>query len=188
MKRLLATLLLIAACSSETTQTTETSATTKAATPPPTAEQAREIVASAPELAEYEFTNAAISIPVSAANMSEPIRKNAQELAAAGWIEFNGKEVWLTEKSRGDKRFLLRDNGILDIVPLAKKELVSIDAVRANPDGSPAIDFTWRWVPNDIATALKTGPTAERYATEQHATATLIWDGTSWSVLQITPR
>jgi hypothetical protein len=188
MKRLIASLLFVAACSSETPVATTSTEASKPSTPPPTAEQARELVANAPELAEYEFTNAAISIPVAESSMSEPTRKNARELADAGWIEFDGGEVWLNEKSRGDKRFVMRDNGILDVVPLARKELVAVSGVRTNPDGSPAVDFTWRWKPNEIGSVLKTGPTAERYAAEQQATATLIWDGEKWSVLQITSR
>lgn len=188
MKRLIISLLLVAACSSETPVATTTEATTPSTPPPPTAEQARELIATAPEFAEYQFTNAAISIPVNETSMSAPTRQNATELADAGWIEFGGGEIWLNEKSRGDKRFLMRDNGILDIVPLARKEFGTVTGTGTTPDGYPTIDFTWRWSPNEIGSVLKTGPVAERYAAEQKATASLIWDGETWSVLQIVSK
>lgn len=185
MKRLIASLLLVAACSSEAPVATTTDSTKPSTPPPPTAEQARELIATAPEFGEYEFTNTAISIPIAESSMSAPTRQNARELADAGWIEFDGGEIWLNEKSRADKRFVMRDNGILDIVPLARKEFGTVTGTGTTPDGYPTIDFTWRWTPNEIGSVLKTGPAAERFATEQKATASLIWDGEKWSVLQI---
>ena len=78
-------------------------------------------------------------------------------------------------KAKEDKRFLVRPNGTLDVVPLAKKELVSIDAVRGE-----RVDFTWKWIPNEVGALLK-----DRFAGDQKATATLLWDGTTWTVLRI---
>ena len=94
-------------------------------------------------------------------------------------MDGSGKVV-LTGKSKSDKRFLVRPNGILDIVPLAKKELGEVTAVRMNDDGTAAADFTWTWVPNEVGRTF-----ADRYAGTQQATATLIHDGTSWSILGI---
>jgi hypothetical protein len=157
-------------------------------TPPPlpSAQQARDMIANSAELGEYEFTNAGFTTPVSAKMMSEPVKQSVQELAAAGWLKLDGAgDVSLTDKSQSDKRFLLRPNGLLDIVPLAKKEMGDVTSVRANDDGTARVDFTWRWIANEVGSAFKTGPVAERYAAQQDGTATLIWDGTSWSILKI---
>jgi hypothetical protein len=85
---------------------------------------------------QHDFTNAAISMPVAGSSMNEPTREMARQLAAAGWLAIDGAgDIMLSDKSRSDKRFVLRENGLLDIVPLAKKELGDVTAVRANPDG-----------------------------------------------------
>ena len=42
-------------------------------------------------------------------------------------MDTNG-DISLTDKSRSDKRFLMRPNGLLDIVPLAKKEMGDVTA------------------------------------------------------------
>lgn len=191
MKRNLAVaLLLLAACggSEAPIADSSTSATTAAPTPPPppTAEQAREMIATSAELGEYQFTNAGFTTPTSGAMMSVPVRQSVKELAAAGWLKLDPMgDVALTEKSRNDKRFLLRPNGLLDIVPLAKKEMGNVTAVRANPDGTATVDFTWRWIANEVGASFKTGLVHDRFAAQHNARATLIWDGTSWSVLSI---
>ena len=144
------------------------------------------MIANAPELGEYQFTNAAVSIPVSAAHMSEPVRDMARALSAAKWIALDGAgDVMLTDRARSDKRFLLRDNGILDIVPLAKKEMGDVTVVTPQADGTAAADFTWRWIPNEVGSVFTSGPVHDRFAEQHEARATLIWDGTSWSVLSI---
>ena len=185
MKRIfIVTLLLLAACGGSEAPVAEQS---KPAPPPlPSVQQAREMLAGSAELGEYEFTNAGFTTPVSGATMSEPVRQSVKELTAAGWLKLDSAgDVALTDKSRNDKRFLLRANGLLDIVPLAKKEMGDVTSVRANDDGTARVDFTWRWIANEVGSAFKTGPVAERYAAQQDGTATLIWDGTSWSVLKI---
>lgn len=193
MRYLAIALLLCAACSSETpapaNDTVPPEPGKAAAGPPPTAEQARELIAGAPDLAEFEFTNAAVSIPVAGSVMNEVTRNQAKELAAAGWIDFDGAgDIMLNDKSRNDKRFLMRPNGILDVVPLARKELGNVTAVRPNPDGTVTVDFDWKWLPNDVGTAFKTGLVADRYAATHQATATLVWNGTAWTLLKIDAR
>ena len=90
----------------------------------------------------------------------------------------------LTEKGRNDRRFLMRQNGILDVVPLAKKEFGQVLAVReAGTD--VAVDFTWRWVPNEVGTVFKSGPTHDRFAAPQQGTATLLHDGAKWTILKV---
>ena len=185
MRRTLFALFLFAACSHEQPATTTvTTAETKKVATPPTVEQARELIAKSPELSELEFTNAGWTAPIAASSMSAPVRDEAKDLAAAGWISFEG-EIGLTEKSRGDKRFNMRPNGLIDIVPLAKKELADVSAVRPNADGSVAVDFNWKWIPNEVGAAFHKGMVHDRFATPQQSTATLMWDGTSWIILKI---
>ena len=68
-------------------------------------------------------------------------------------------------------------------MPLARKELTTVTAVRGTD-----VDFDWRWLPNDLGAAIRTGAVHDRYAAPQRATATLIYDGSSWSVLRIRAR
>lgn len=152
--------------------------------PPPTAAEAREIIANSPELSEHQFTNAGWTAPINPGLMSAPVRDEARDLAAAGWISFEN-EIGLTEKSRGDKRFVLRPNGLLDVVPLAKKEMGAVIATRNNADGTIAAGFDWKWIPNEVGSSFKKGPVHDRFAAPQRSTATLMWDGTSWIVLKI---
>jgi len=189
MKRLLAVLLLFAAaCTSEKPAIADADATgTKpAAHAPPSPEQARDLIANSADFGEYEFTNAGFTLPISGAAMNEPQRATAKELAAAGWLalDTNG-DVALTVKSLPDKRFLLRPNGLLDVVPLAKKEMGSVTAVRPNDDGTVMVDFTWRWLPNEVGAAFTTGLVHDRFAAEQDGRATLMWDGTAWTIVKI---
>jgi hypothetical protein len=190
MKRTLAiTLLLLAACSNEPAPPTTTAAEKPSTPPAPDAAQSRTLIESSQALSEHEFTNAAVSIPVSGAVMSEPVREQAKQLAAAGWLDFDGAgDIMLSDKSRSDKRFLLRENGILDIVPLAKKQMGDVTAVRPNDDGTVAAEFTWKWVPNEVGTSFTSGIVHDRFAATQNATATLMWDGTSWTVLKVDAR
>lgn len=185
MKRAIVILMLLAACSKEETPI-EASKPAPSAPPPPTAPAARDLIANAAEFGEYEFTNAGYTTPVSAAMMNEPARVTAKELAADGWLALDGTgDIALTDKSRNDKRFLLRPNGLLDIVPLAKKEMGEVQNVTANPDGTAFVDFTWRWLPNEVGQSFKTGLVHERFAAQQDGRATLMWDGATWSVLKI---
>jgi len=183
-------LLLLSACSGkEPATTTATTAEQKPQAPkPPTVPQARETIASAGEFGQFEFTNAAISVPVAGSSMNAPTRELLQQLSAAGWVALDGSgDLMLTDKSRSDKRFLLRENGLLDVVPLAKKEMGEVTAVRPNPDGTVTAEFTWKWVPNEVGASLKRGPVHDRFAAPHAARANLIWNGTEWTVVTIDP-
>jgi hypothetical protein len=183
MKRLLFVLLLVACSREPSTTTTEAP---KTQSPPPTKEQAREAIAKSAELSEFEFTNAAWSAPVSAASMSPTTHAEAKDLEAGGWLSFDDAgNLELTERSGPDKRFLLRANGLLDVVPLAKKEMGDVTAVRQNPDGTVAADFTWQWIPNEVGASFKSGPVHDRLAGTQTGTATFMWDGSNWMLLKI---
>ncbi|HUR80085.1 MAG TPA: hypothetical protein VM733_04935 [Thermoanaerobaculia bacterium] len=184
MKRALAVLFLLAACSRE--KPIEQAAPAKpSAPPPPSAAQARQLIAASADFGEFEFTNAGYTTPTSGVAMNQPQRATARELAQAGWLTLdNTGDIALSEKSRSDKRFLLRPNGLLDIVPLAKKEMGDVTAVHANPDNTVTVDFTWRWIANEVGQAFRTGVVHDRFAAPQDGKATLIWDGSQWTVLK----
>lgn len=186
MKRLFAIALILAACAQKQPPTTTTAASAPSAhVPPPGAADARGIIQSSMEFGEFQFTDAAYSLPVSHAAMNEPARAAARDLAAAGWIAMDGAgDVMLNERSRVDKRFVLRPNGILDIVPLAKKEMGDVQAVRANADGTASADFTWRWIANEVGTAFL----RNQFEGTHNATATLFRENGEWRVLKIDPR
>jgi hypothetical protein len=187
MKRALAVIALtvLAACTAE--EPAKPQAAQKPAAPAlPTAQQARDVIASSAELGEHEFTNAGWTTPVANLSMSAPVRAEARQLADAGWLELDPKgDVALSPRARYDKRFLLRANGLLDVVPLAKKEMGDVLAVRRNDDGTAGIDFNWRWVPNEVGKAFLSGPVHDRFALPHESRATLMWDGTRWTVLKI---
>jgi len=153
--------------------------------PPPSIAGAQKIVAESPEFSEYQFTYAAVSLPMKTTPVS---RDNAQQLAAVGWARLHGDELELTQKAKSDKRFIVRPNATVDVVPLAKKEFGTVTEVKAKPDGTVDATFTWKWIPNEVGAAFTRGELHERYAAPQRATATLMWDGSAWSVLRITPQ
>ncbi|MBV8518028.1 MAG: hypothetical protein JO197_11565 [Acidobacteria bacterium] len=190
MKRVAFLLIFLAACGGHEPAATNTSTTTapaKPATPPPpTVAEAKTLLENAPELGEFQFTDAAYSLPMQTSVMNDPTRAALKDLQRAGWLAVDGSGgVMLTPKARDDKRFLLRANGILDIVPLAKKELRGVTDVRANPDGTATADFAWAWIANDVGNAFTTGEVHDRFMRSRQSRATLIWDGKTWSVLRI---
>ena len=188
MKRSLIALLLLAACSSEQPKTDSTATQQPGATPPTTA-QARAIIEKSGEFSQYEFTNAALSMPVTGANMNEPTRDMAKQLATRGWLALDSSgDVMLTDKSRTDKRFIVRENGLLDIVPLARKELGEVTTVRANPDGSVNADFNWRWIANEVGSTFTAGPIYDRFSATHNATANMMWNGTEWTMIAVEGR
>jgi hypothetical protein len=152
--------------------------------PPPPVDDAARIVSGSPEFSDYQFTRAAFTMPIKEQAMTPAVRETSRALAKAGWIGVDGDgNLVLTDRAKNDKRFLVRQNGFIDIVPMAKKEFIGVEAVHVNPEGQPLVDFRWRWVPNEIGALA-----ADRYSGEQLAIATLLWDGSQWSVLRITPR
>jgi hypothetical protein len=183
--------LTLSGCTSEEEPTNTNPAPQTAATtrPAPTRQEAREIIANSAELGQHEFTDAAVSLPIAGSSMSAPARDEARQLAAGGWISIDGAgDIMLTDKSRSDKRFLLRPNGLLDVVPLAKKEMGEVTDVSTNDDGTVRVDFTWRWIPNEVGSAFTSGAVHERYTATHNASATLMWNGSEWTMISITPR
>lgn len=181
-------LLLTACAAPEPARTTSSAAPAKPATPPPPSPAAtRPLIADSATFSDYQFTNASVTLPTKGA-LPPYMAGDAKQLVAAGWLRRTGDGLELGAKAKDDKRFLVRSNGTVDIVPLASKELTAVTAVRPNADGTAAADFTWKWIPNEVGRAFARGPLNDRYAAPQNASATLMWDGSTWSVLRIEPR
>lgn len=178
----------VAACSSETPSnapTVETKQTQVIA--PPSPEAAGELIAKSPEFSEYMFTRTAYSLPMQGSQLKGAAREAAEDLEKAGWVHIDPSgNLVIAGKSAGDKRFIVRENSSLDIVPLAKKEFVSVDGFGNDDEGDVTIDFTWRWIPNEVATAFERGKVAARFEGEQKARATVYpaRDG-SWKIMRI---
>jgi hypothetical protein len=177
-------LALLASCSKPAPPAAPAAPAKAAAPVPPTTDEAKTLIANSAEFSEYEFTNAAATLPLQKSAMNAPAQQLAADLKSAGWIRFDGAgNVLLTEKAKKDPRILVRPNGFVDLVPLARKELTNVTAVRGTD-----VDFDWRWIPNELGAAIQSGAVHDRYAAPQRATATLLHDGTSWSVLRIVAR
>jgi len=143
MKVIAIALLLFTACGApEVPQTTSSAAPAKTI-PPPSAAQAQPIIADSATFSDYEFTNASATLPLTAP-MPPYLAADAKQLIAAGWLRRGSQGLALTTKSKDDKRFLVRPNGYVDIVPLASKELTGVTAVRPETDGTVSADFTWK--------------------------------------------
>lgn len=120
--------------------------------------------------------------------MNEAHRRTVQELREAGWLAIDGDgNAVLTERAKNNKRFLVRSNASLDIVPLAKKEIVAVSAPQLLPDGKAQVTIDWRWLPNEIGSALKTGLVAQVFAKPHRAKAMLMASDGAWTVLIIEP-
>ncbi len=156
--------------------------------PAPDVAGAGRIIAESSEFSEFEFTSAALSLPLQTSMMNEPARAAASDLVAAGWITMTGGNVNLSNRAASDRRFVTRPNGFVDLVPLAKKEFIGVIAVKPQADGTLAAEFTWQWVPNEIAKSFRGGEIKARFEGERDATATLMWDGSAWTVLRITKQ
>lgn len=174
MKRWLFLALLVVACSKPAPAPVKKAAALPA---PPSVAAAQTLIANAPEFGDYKFTSAAFSIAQKKSMMSPPMMSAAKKLAAEKWLRFDGDQLVVAKE---DKRILVRPNGFIDVVPLAKKEMIGVTSVKQQPDGVVLADFTWKWVPNELGAAIGQPP-----AGEQKATAKLMWDGSEWMVLSI---
>lgn len=152
---------------------------------PPSAAEAKELIATSSTLGEFEFTNAAVTIPMQKSAMNEPQLANAKQLVEAGWIAFDGSGTVVLTKAQGDKRFVIRPNGFLDVVPIAKKEMGEVTSVRATTPGEAEAEFIFTWVPTEVGTTFTSGPVHEMFGKPIPAKATLLWEGTAWGVLRV---
>jgi hypothetical protein len=148
----------------------------------PTAAEAKAIIEQAAEFPDFQFTYASWSVPLKKEALNEATKKTVEELRGGGWLAYDGDgNVILTDKARNDKRFLVRSNDTLDVVPLAKKELLAVTAVE--PKGEEVVAaFEWKWIPNEIGALLKSGLLAQQYAATHHARATLMQSEGKWIV------
>lgn len=188
-RTLLAAALLLFACSKspEPAAADQTKSAEKSAALP-TKEQAAKIITEAPEFADFQFTYASWSVPLDKNALNDNTRKTVEELRAAGWLGYDGDgNVVLAKKAEEDRRFLVRSNRTLDIVPLAKKELMSIDSIARRADGNVQVGFTWRWIPNEVGSALRSGLIAEQLAATHRANARLLSTDGAWTLLIIEP-
>lgn len=150
----------------------------------PTGEEAHGLIEESGAFGDYDFTWASLSLPLSRSIMHQETRAQAEALERAGWIRFEEDEIALTDQASQDRRFLVRPNGFVDIVPLARKELVEVSSVEPR-NGNALVRFTWRWIPNEIGEQFDSGPVHERFAATHRAAATLIRSGEGWVVLLI---
>lgn len=183
----LSSLALISCGGTETTSKATATEPKKTLVTAPSIEVASETIANSQEFSEYKFTRAAYSLPMRTGMLKGAAREAAEDLAKAEWIVLDPSgNLVLAGKSLGDKRFIARENGSLDIVPLARKEFVSVDGFGHDDEGDVTIEFTWRWVPNEVAQAFERGEIATRFEGDQKAKATVYptRDG-AWSVMRI---
>lgn len=174
--------LLFSACGGEKKAAPEAA---KQALALPTIEQARELLAGAPEFGDYQFTQASIALPLERSRMNGPASDAARDLEKGGWIETQRGQIVLSSKSAEDKRFNVRPNGFLEIVPLAKKEITEVGAITEGADGKPAVSFCFKWIPNAVGASLTKGPQKDRFDAMHCAKASLIRIGETWEVLAI---
>jgi hypothetical protein len=187
---LLALSLLSFACAQSEPKQQAPQETRKPAAAAPSLEAARDLINTSGEFSEYEFTHAAYTLPMSKAARNAESEKAAADLRGAGWIRLDGSgNVVLTQKAKDDKRWLVRANGVVDLVPLGRKEVDRVTAIRQLPSGKVEADFQWHWVTNEVGSAFRSGPAHDRYAAKDlPAVATLSNDGPSWNVDRIVAR
>ena len=176
------------ACSAEngatTTATEPETAVERPRPAPPSTDEARTLIADSAAFGDFEFsTGSSFSLPLDTSQFNQPARAGARDLEKGGWIRIQSGSVVLA-KGEGDPRFLVRPSGFLDVVPLAKKELLEVEAVRQTEDGAE-VDFTWRWIPNEVGSSFTTGAVKERFDATHAATAKLQDFGAGWEVMLV---
>lgn len=190
-KRCLLALLLFAACSEKPAATTTTTSeaatgTAPAASPaPPTPAEAQKIIAASEQFRELRSEQAGFNVPLTLDTATDETKSVAEDLARTGWVTIDGASVTLTDKAKRDERFQVRQNGSFDILPLGTKEILAIKQILPGDQGQVRVFLDWKWAPNEISSEIDL--LAQMFIDEDEALATLIHDGTSWSVLKITP-
>lgn len=192
-KRWMCVVLLFAACSEKsaappataTPSETATATAAAAAPTPPTLAEAQRMIAESEEFAAFAPDYAAFTVPVTVdASEEDPKRSVAEDLERNGWVTIENNTVAFTDKAKNDKRFNMRQNGSFDIAPLGSKEIIAVQQVVPGNEGQVRVFFVWKLVPNEIGKEIDL--LDQIFIDENEAMATLIHDGTSWSVLKIT--
>jgi hypothetical protein len=192
MRVALSLLLLLSLAACGTSETPADSTATAGAEPaavaaPPTADEAKTLIAGSAAFGDYQFsTGSSFSLPVQESMMNAPARAGAKDLEKAGWIRVRNGRVELA-KGEGDRRFLVREGGFIDIVPLAKKEFLEVQEVRTEGD-KVMVDFTWRWIANEVGESFTEGLVKERFESTHAATAELRDYGSGWEVYMISKK
>ncbi|MEO8216914.1 MAG: hypothetical protein ABI718_07520 [Acidobacteriota bacterium] len=180
------------ACNAPEAVTESTATVTASPAPapsPPSSDQARTIIADSAEWSDFQSPYSAWSLPTSKSMLGGAALQGARDLEKAGWISLRSGDAVLTEKARGDRRFLERPNGSIDIVPLAKKEITTADTIRPGPEHQLLVDVQWQWIPNDVGQAFRSGAIRDRLTGTYQATVTLQpAERGGWEVLRIVPR
>lgn len=155
---------------------------------PPTEAEAMQIVGDSAEWSDYQFTYSSWSFQLGTPIAHPTTRQLVDDLVAAGWLRVTkAGMIELTEKAKTDKRFLVRATNSLDIVPMAKKELVGVTSVTLEPDGVVRAEVRWKWVANDVGASFRSGFIKERYDAPQVAVATLENANGAWRVRKVEP-
>lgn len=182
--------LIIAGCG-EIPEAPKAPANAPAAAPavaPPTKAEATQIVGDSAEWSDYQFTYSSWSFQLGTPVAHPTTRQLVDDLVVAGWLRMTkGGVVELTERAKTDKRFLVRANNSLDIVPMAAKELVGVTSIKSEPDGAARAEVRWKWVPNDVGASFRSGFIKERYDAPQVAVATLERANGAWRVRKVEP-
>ena len=184
----LSALLVVACGGSEPPQVDDStaSATVTSNAPLPSPAEAAELITASQPFGDYHFTYSSWTFPLDRPVTHETQLVLARELEKGGWLTVEDGRIALTDKGRSDKRFLERPNGSLDIVPLAKKEIIEVSAIERSDDGARAL-VRWRWVPNEVGEAFTAGSIRERFASEHLATVTLTESSQgAWEVWSVT--
>lgn len=188
---ILLTVALGAGCAGEPEQTAESgeqesSSTGGTSLQPPTIEEARSIVEGSQPLAQYKFSDAAITIPMRSQMLGDNMRAAIVDLERTGWIGFDQEgNVAITTKALQDNRFIVRQGETLDIVPVASKRFGEILDVGTDAAGDPYIDFSWGWAPNEIGASFQSGYFYDRYSGTYYGRAKLVRAPEGWRIYTI---
>jgi hypothetical protein len=183
MRKVFMIAALLFACGKQTPSTAVAPAKAAPKRACPSAADTQAIIEKSSDFGELDFTQTAVTIPVTKSAMNAPQLDNAKQLAAAGWLKFDSDNVALI-KGKDDPRFNVRGNGFIDVVPVAKKKMETASNVRQSADGCDA-DVAWQWEPTEVGGAFKHGPVFDMFAKPHNSTATLMWDGANWTMLRI---
>ena len=187
--KVLATVLVsvLLGCGPSETSTGPVASPAPSALAAPKNEEIVQIVGESPEWSDYESPSSAWSFAIDVKAINPLVRANADDLAKAGWIVIGKERVTLSDKARTDPRFLTRPNGFIDVVPIAKKEIASVDL--NTKSGEVVIcDLTWTWRANEVGSAFVSDPLHAKLTSPQYATVELRPYKGRWGVWEIRPR
>ncbi|MGA7614710.1 MAG: hypothetical protein WBX15_05950 [Thermoanaerobaculia bacterium] len=141
------------------------------------------MILAAPEWSDYDFSEAAWTLPMDRPIENPITLQMAKDLQAAGWIVLESTQrIALTTRALNDRHFIARPSGVVEMVPMAVKEFDGVETVRPAEDGNVAVDFKWHWNPNAVGASFKSGFLHDRYTTPREGTAILQPSNGKWKV------